>query len=362
MLTKPTFSFILLGLLFDSTSAGLLPQERADICGSKGYDRGKGNYFYSDSAQLATYAACSQKCVLDSKCKSFGYNTKECMLFNIALSGNFDANSGSSDIYYDRGCIKSVSTSSSAKTTALPTTSSTSVSSTTKKTSSGALPSSTTTSKPSSSSTKTTAVPGTSTSSSVTSASATVPAGCSVPSPVTITSFSWFNSTHNLVSSYNFRSNEHQTAPYIIYGACKVPLYCLAHQILTRIAPTPITHQTPRYAGIPRPCVQLAIRGVHARPTAPLASPPMPTSLSGSDLPIPSTLYLTVPPIPAPIHSLSVVGKLERDTLIAVAARTLSASTATRTRTQETQGPSTTMPTTQQPATEWLRGTQHHSR
>lgn len=218
MLNKFLTSSILLGIFFDTTSAGLVAQKRADICGAKGYDRGKGNYYYSDSAKLASYAACSQKCTSDSKCKSFGYSNEECLLFNIALSGNFDADSGSSDTYYDRGCITSVSTSSSAsasstaKTTALSTkttmtaSSKSTVSSTTKTTAPGTLPTSTSASKESTSSTKTTAVAiqattsvsRTSTSSSVSSASVTIPAGCSTPVPVTITSFSWFNSTHNL--------------------------------------------------------------------------------------------------------------------------------------------------------------------
>lgn len=215
MFSKFQMSSILLGLLFSPTSAGLVPQKRTDICGSKGYDRGSGNYFYSESKSLATYAACSQQCVADSKCKSFGYSNTDCLLFSVALSGNFDADSGSSDTYYDRGCIKSTSASSSSssssssstKATTVSTTSKTTVSSTTKTTTPATIATSTSTSKSSSSSTKTTTtssqasttVSGTSTTSSSASASVTVPAGCSVPSPVSITSFTWFNSTHNLV-------------------------------------------------------------------------------------------------------------------------------------------------------------------
>lgn len=223
MFSQLQISSVLLGLLLDSTSAGLVAQKRADICGSKGWDRGKGNYFYSESKTLATYTACSNQCVSDSKCKSFGYSNQECMLFNIALSGNFDADSSSSDTYYDRGCIKSASSSSasssasfkttvsSTQTTVLPTTTSKpAASSTSKTTAPGTLTISTPVVKLPSSSTRTTSasshtstsVSGTSTTSSGASASVTVPAGCTIPSPISITAFTWFNSTHNLVCVY----------------------------------------------------------------------------------------------------------------------------------------------------------------
>lgn len=216
MLSKIHISSAFLGLLLTTASAGPVAQQRADICGSKGYDRGKGNYFYSKSKSLATYAACSQQCIKDATCKSFGYSNTECMLFNIALSGNFDAASGSSDTYYDRGCIKSTSsslstTSSSSRTTTSSTSKST-TSSTIRTTTPGTSTTSTSTSssRSSVSTTQTTTAPsqmstsasGTSTTSSSVSASVSVPAGCSVPSPVTITSFTWFNSTHNLVRIY----------------------------------------------------------------------------------------------------------------------------------------------------------------
>lgn len=209
MLSKTYLFSAFLGFLLTTTSAGLVAQKRADICGSKGYDREKGNYYYSQSKKLATYTGCSQQCINDPTCKSFGYSNTECMLFNIALTGNFDADSGSSDTYYDRGCIKSTSsgasTSSSTKTTS--STSKSTMSSTTKTTTPGASATLTTSSKSSSSTTKTTTTPGqsstpppgTSTTSSSASASVSVPAGCSVPSPVTMTSLTWFNSTHNLV-------------------------------------------------------------------------------------------------------------------------------------------------------------------
>lgn len=210
MFSKLCLSSAFLGFLFNTTSAGLVAQKRADICGSKGYDRGKGNYYYSESQKLATYTGCSQQCINDPTCKSFGYSNTECMLFNIALTGNFDAGSGSSDAYYDRGCIKSTSssasTSSSTKTSSSSTSKST-LSSTTKTTTPGALATPTTSSKSSLSTTKTTTAPGqsstpasgTSTTSSSASASVSIPAGCSVPSPITMTSLTWFNSTHNLV-------------------------------------------------------------------------------------------------------------------------------------------------------------------
>lgn len=210
MLSQLYLSSAFLGFLLTETSAGPVVQERADICGSKGYDRGKGNYFYSESKKLATYASCSEQCINDQTCKSFGYSNTECMLFNIALTGNFDADSGSSDTYYDRGCIKPTSSSSSISSSAKTTPSSTAKStliSTTKTTTSGALATSTSSSKSSSFTTKMTSAPiqsstpasATSTTSSSASASVSVPAGCSVPSPISMTSLTWFNSTHNLV-------------------------------------------------------------------------------------------------------------------------------------------------------------------
>lgn len=214
MLSKFYLPSAFMGLLLTTTSAGLVAQKRGDICGSKGYDRGKGNYYYSESKKLATYTGCSQQCINDPTCKSFGYSNTECMLFNIALDGNFDADSGSSDTYYDRGCIKSTSSGASTSNSAKTTTSSaskTTLSSTTKTTTPGASATTTTSSKSSSSTTKTTTVPGhsstptsgTSTTSSSASASVSVPAGCSVPSPITMTSLTWFNSTHNLVRTYS---------------------------------------------------------------------------------------------------------------------------------------------------------------
>lgn len=214
MLSKINISSAFLGFLLTTASAGLVPQKRADICGSKGYDRGKGNYYYSQSKKLATYAACSQLCINDATCKSFGYSNTECMLFNIALTGNFDAASGSSDTYYDRGCLTSTSSSlstssSSTKITTSSTTSRSTSSSTIKPTTPVTSTTSTSSTRSSTSTTQTTTAPsqistsssGTSTTSSSASASpsVSVPAGCSVPSPVTITSFTWFNSTHNLV-------------------------------------------------------------------------------------------------------------------------------------------------------------------
>ncbi|CAN8104770.1 unnamed protein product [Discula destructiva] len=246
MLTKFT-TLSLLAVFVGYTAAGTVPQKRADICGMKGYDRGNGNYFYNASGKRNSYAACSTKCASESKCKSFGYSKSECMLFNIPLSGNFDANSGSSDTYYDRGCLSSTASSpgstASTKTTSSITTKTASTASTTSATST--KPSSTTTTTPSTtaitttSSSATSSTPssittsissalttlttstqspsvktappititsaGTSTppvsttsSSSSSTASVTVPSGCSAATSISITSLTWFNSTHNL--------------------------------------------------------------------------------------------------------------------------------------------------------------------
>lgn len=110
--------------------------KRADIiCGTKGYDREQGNYFYDNGGKYNSYSACSAACVADANCKSFGYSNQECMFFNIPLTGNFDADKSSSDIYYDRGCLSaavstpSLSSSKKSSTTPATTHSSTSKSS-----------------------------------------------------------------------------------------------------------------------------------------------------------------------------------------------------------------------------------------
>ncbi|KAJ0116043.1 hypothetical protein J7T55_004988 [Diaporthe amygdali] len=203
MLSNIQSMCIILPLLSGLAHAGLVPQKRADICGQKGYDRGKGNYDYDSSGKYSTYAKCSARCVADTKCKSFGFGGNECLLFNVAVSGNFDADSGSSDTYYDRGCVSSSpapastsTTTSSSKTsssTSKPTSSSTSkptTSSTTKPASSTSL--STSTVKPS------TTPATTPSATSSTAPGVTVPAGCNVPTKFTMTSLNWFNSTHNL--------------------------------------------------------------------------------------------------------------------------------------------------------------------
>lgn len=210
MFGKNQASAILLAFLLESASAGpahqKFHQQRADICGSKGYDSGEGNYYYDASSKYNTYSACAAKCAADTKCRSFGYGKTECMLFNIPLTGNFDASSGSTDTYYDRGClgaspsIASTTTSSTKATTTTTTTSkatskSTSVSSSVKTT--------TTPVTPAVVSTTTTKAAATSASSSpAATGDVAVPAGCSVPAPISITGFSWFNSTHNLVRTF----------------------------------------------------------------------------------------------------------------------------------------------------------------
>ncbi|KAI3394311.1 hypothetical protein diail_2905 [Diaporthe ilicicola] len=92
-------------------SAGLLPSwisldRRADICGVKGYDRDRGNYFWSASKQLTSYSGCSARCAKSSRCKSFGFNDEACMLFDLSLSENFDEDRHSDVKYYDVGCVQ----------------------------------------------------------------------------------------------------------------------------------------------------------------------------------------------------------------------------------------------------------------
>lgn len=95
-------------------SAGLLPRwmpvvtlgPRADICGVNGYDRDRGNYFWSASKELASYSGCSARCARSARCKSFGFNDEACMLFDLSLAENFDEDRHSYVKYFDAGCIQ----------------------------------------------------------------------------------------------------------------------------------------------------------------------------------------------------------------------------------------------------------------
>ncbi|KAJ0114190.1 hypothetical protein J7T55_008025 [Diaporthe amygdali] len=106
MLTKISFVFLPLAV-----SAGLLPSwlamdRRTDICGVKGYDRNNGNYFWSASKKLTSYSGCSTRCAQSERCESFGFNDEACMLFDLSLAENFDADRHSDVKYYDVGCVK----------------------------------------------------------------------------------------------------------------------------------------------------------------------------------------------------------------------------------------------------------------
>ncbi|KAK2604060.1 hypothetical protein N8I77_007019 [Diaporthe amygdali] len=115
MLTKTSFVFLPLAV-----SAGLLPSwlamdRRTDICGVKGYDRNNGNYFWSASKKLTSYSGCSTRCAQSERCESFGFNDEACMLFDLSLAENFDADRHSDVKYYDVGCVKDATISSTPK-------------------------------------------------------------------------------------------------------------------------------------------------------------------------------------------------------------------------------------------------------
>ncbi|KAF4553164.1 Hypothetical protein D9617_8g051780 [Elsinoe fawcettii] len=169
-------------------SAAVVPGKRADICGVKGYDRGKGNYKYDDSGKNANYAACSALCAKETKCKGFGFGKKECMLFNIALTNNFDQDDGSADIYYDRGCI----TSSAPATTSATKPAATTPAATTP---AATTPAATT---PAATTPAATTRATTTSASATTSSAGNTPVCSGVASTLSITTFRFFNSTHNL--------------------------------------------------------------------------------------------------------------------------------------------------------------------
>lgn len=196
MLTNLQSLCFILPVLPGLANAGLVPQKRADVCGQKGDDRGNGNYDYDGSGKYSTLATCSARCLADTKCKSFSFGGKDCLLFSVAVTGNFDA--GAADyIFYDRSCVSSSSpapaTSSTTTTSSSSKTSSSTSSSTTSKSSTSL------TVKPTTSSVKPSTTPAaTPSTTSSTSPGVTVPAGCNVPTKLSMTSFTWFNSTHNL--------------------------------------------------------------------------------------------------------------------------------------------------------------------
>lgn len=128
MFSKAYTIALLAAVLAGSAEAGHLRNghshnKRADICGTKGYDHDKGNYWYNADGQYNSYAACSAKCLEEIKCLSFAYSNSECMLFNIPLKGNFDADKGSADTYYDRGCLSAPAGEKKPTTTTTTTTS-----------------------------------------------------------------------------------------------------------------------------------------------------------------------------------------------------------------------------------------------
>lgn len=112
MLTKTSLFFLPLAPAI--VSAGLLPRwmpivtldRRADICGVNGYDRDRGNYFWSASKELASYSGCSARCARSARCQSFGFNDEACMLFDLSLADNFDEDRQSDVKYFDAGCIR----------------------------------------------------------------------------------------------------------------------------------------------------------------------------------------------------------------------------------------------------------------
>lgn len=252
-------SFILLALGPILTSAGLLPGWRSfrttAMCNVQGYADSDNNYFWSSSKNLTSYSGCSARCVADDSCESFGFGDEWCMLFDEPLRGNFAEDDGSGFVFFDSSCVQdsgnasapavsSTSTSAAAVPTVAPFLNTTSPADTVTASNAGSNSSAATTGVVDDSALVATPVPyvgsvaatspgytaataapsgdasaspATATDSSTisgfsnttlglaelsttttTSSSVVVPAGCDIPATYTITSFSWFNSSHNL--------------------------------------------------------------------------------------------------------------------------------------------------------------------
>lgn len=133
-------SLFFLSLAPAIVSAGLLPrwlpivtlERRADICGVNGYDRNRGNYFWSASKKLASYSGCSARCAGSDRCESFGFNDEVCMLFDLSLAENFDEDRHSDVKYFDVGCIQEDASTSATETTSSSLTRTTTVSTATR--------------------------------------------------------------------------------------------------------------------------------------------------------------------------------------------------------------------------------------
>lgn len=135
MLIKASLFFLPLAPAI--VSAGLLPHRvalapRADVCGVKGYDRDNGNYFWSASKPLASYAGCSAQCAESDRCESFGFSDEGCMLFELPLAENFDEDQESDVTYFDAGCIQDEDSTPSTKNASIPLTRTTTVSTATR--------------------------------------------------------------------------------------------------------------------------------------------------------------------------------------------------------------------------------------
>lgn len=104
-----------LSLATTLASAGLLPswlglERREDICGTTGFANSDSSYFWSSNGALTTYTGCSTRCADDTRCKSFGYNSGLCMLFDKSLSTSLTYYTQSDVVYFDVGCVVDGST------------------------------------------------------------------------------------------------------------------------------------------------------------------------------------------------------------------------------------------------------------
>ncbi|EOA81649.1 uncharacterized protein SETTUDRAFT_24037 [Exserohilum turcica Et28A] len=73
-------------------------------CGVAGYVKVTPAYYFESSGTKNTFAACSELCKADSKCKSFGFGEANCMLFDVTVSENTNLNPTSPYTFYDATC------------------------------------------------------------------------------------------------------------------------------------------------------------------------------------------------------------------------------------------------------------------
>jgi hypothetical protein len=157
--------------------------QATNICGLNGRNTTIESYKSLSGSAFSNSLGCSTKCSQSARCKSFSVGKTTCYLFPVAVAGNFEPDSTSPYVFYDAGCLSMLSTSTINYRTG-----SASRKSTVPSESKTALLTSSASFIPASSSA----------SAAVSTPTVIPPVGCPLPATHQMTTFFWYNSTHNL--------------------------------------------------------------------------------------------------------------------------------------------------------------------